>query len=85
MLRTIGSSEASHSARMAGRSPMPSAASASASTASDGTVLPTLKICISRSAQRRMHGRLSAMPAGMPVTSASAIDIATSRRWSATS
>ncbi|MNL27909.1 hypothetical protein D3C87_1495310 [compost metagenome] len=64
---------------------MPSTASASASTASDGTVLPILKICIRRSAQRRMQGRLRAIPAGTPVMSASAIEMVTRRRWSPTS
>ncbi|MNR17500.1 hypothetical protein D3C85_1341640 [compost metagenome] len=59
---------------IAGVSPMPSTTIASASTASGGSVLPTLKICITYSAVPRAAGRLSKIPLGIPTSRAKNIE-----------
>ena len=52
VLRTIGSSDATHKPKIAGTTPMPSRLIASASTASVGIVLPRLSACMIVSATR---------------------------------
>jgi hypothetical protein len=62
---------------MAGLSPIPTITIARASTASGGNVLPTLKICITYSATPRAAGRLSAIPLGIPISSAKNMELNT--------
>ena len=79
MLRTIGSSDATHSPKIAGTTPMPSRVIASASMASVGIVRADVDDLHDRLGERAASAAgVSQSPSGTPTRIASPPEIATS-------